>query len=435
MQTSLKRNCCSKMVFAHTGTLYIFWLLFLCLPWQIVAADILASYTLKDNTVCATDKSLIIVSAYEVEKLSSMMFNKLSLISVLDQQLRSVSFQLDRKDEQGRYILSNNASMVKLINAQDELVFRKQDLGERLKADSQLIKNYSLIEIKVTTKQTAVPGWIYIVSGVPLTAGEHKSIVYQTAQDSVSSAVYKIAFAAKKPFLLDSFQWNLSGKMPEVPAHRISWSPDISDTMKIRHTGRFLGFSFKRTDDDYVSRLVAVKQGPLRIIRRTENRVKVFWKLKSPVLYIDYVMMPDGFVMDSMVDIPFKIAFFFSDLSTITTMDWNNTVRDNLHIIYQQADLNLLVNGVPTPEKNAFNNISARNFLVDSQFGQFSVRLDIPDDFPLEAQLFLRDDLNAIDPPENYPGQYGNVGFKTTGWENIDNKLYHLKFTVCVDDN
>ncbi|MCK5664099.1 MAG: hypothetical protein KAI17_11460, partial [Thiotrichaceae bacterium] len=57
---------------------------------------------------------------------------------------------------------------------------------------------------------------------------------------------------------------------------------------------------------------------------------------------------------------------------------------------------------------------------------------DIPDDFPIESNLYLRDAVDEADPPENHPGQFGNIGFKTTGWENIDNKLYHLKFTVCV---
>ena len=425
----------------------IFISLFFLLQANFSYAQIIATYTLKADSVCSSEHGLLVISGREIPQLSGTNIEKISLLNLLHNKKQSIVFQIDQKDAQGRYILSNNTSAISdtsnTMGDQDELVFRKKDLGEYLSPSSELLKQYSLIEIEAVYEQGGqedlahrkVSGWIYIVLNdiSPDFHKQNKSFVYDSEQDRVISPVYKIGFSKEKPFLLDEFHWRLPEQSRKL-AQPSEWSPDVTDTMKIRHIGKFFGFPFKRTDDDYYSQLIDIKEGPLRIIRRTENKVKIFWKLKSPALYIDYVMMPDGFVMDSMIDIPFNISFFFSDLVTITTMDWDHAPDlPGLTIKSEAFNLKLPVNGQPGDDKDAFNQIAGKEFSLISQWGQFDVKLDIPDDFPIYSQLYLRDALHEIDLPENYPGQFGNVGFKTTGWENIDSKLHHLKFTVCVD--
>ncbi len=127
------------------------------------------------------------------------------------------------------------------------------------------------------------PRFIYInidSSKISEPAGKEKYLNYNKTDDVVATDNFKIGFSELKPFLVDEFHWKLDNGQ---------WSDDLSDMMKIRHKGRFLGLKFRRTQDDYSSVLTAVKQGPLRVIRRTENRIKVFWKLKTPALLIDYM--------------------------------------------------------------------------------------------------------------------------------------------------
>jgi hypothetical protein len=69
---------------------------------------------------------------------------------------------------------------------------------------------------------------------------------------------------------------------------------------------------------------------------------------------------------------------------------------------------------------------------VHSDYGSVFIKLDIPDDFPIEPWLYLSDRTDVADPPENQPGQFGNVGYRTTGWEHIDTEVHHLKFTTCM---
>jgi len=419
--------CLSLLLFLQAGFAY---------------AEMIKSYTIRADSVCSGENSLMVIPGHEMPQLLGARVDKLSLLSLLHNKRQMIVFQIDQKDSQGRFTFSknslDNSQTSHIMGIHDELVFRKKDLGEHLHPSSELFAGYSLIEIEVISESAdsgvkKASGWIYIALNSTISAKkaadfnlQNESLIYEPEEDTVISPIYKIGFSKDQPFLLDAFHWRL----PD----RLEWSHDVTDKMKIRHIGKFLGFPFKRTDDDYYSQLVDIKAGPLRVIRRTENKVKVFWKLKSPALYIDYVMLPDGFIMDSIIDIPFKISFFFSGLQTMTSMDWNNAPElPGLTIKSVKPRLTLPVNGQPSDDKDAFNQIAGREFSLSSKPGRFAVKLDIPSNFPIHSQLYLRDALHEIDLPENYPGQFGNVGFKTTGWENIDSKLHHLKFTVCVD--
>ena len=412
-----------------------FWLFIGLLGLFIVTvseAQIIKSYSVKIDSSCQNDAGLAVITADKLPYLLGQQNGKLSLYTVYQQQWRAVVFQIDHKDPQGRYIITpendKHSDHKSVLGRLDELVFRKQDLGQRLSADSEMASQFTLLEVEVQAAQNEPSRWLYINIDPVFNKNNNKVqslLMYDEQQDVIISPIYKTGFSRSQPFLMDSFHWQLS----EASA----WSVDISDMMKIRHKGKFLGLPFKRSHADYSSQLVGVKKGPLRVIRRTENRVKVFWKLKTPALYIDYIMMPDGFVMDTMIDIPFKISFFFSHLETLTTMDWNHTADLPTFTIHSDRDaLDLPVNGRQTADKNAFNQIIDSRFSVSSSMGRFDVNLEVPDDFPVQATLFLNDALQEPDPPENFPGQFGNVGFKTTGWEKIDSRLHHLKFIVCM---
>ena len=207
------------------------------------------------------------------------------------------------------------------------------------------------------------------------------------------------------------------------------------DTMKIRHQGRFLGFiPFKRTHRDYTSRLTAVKAGPLRVIRRTESRIRLLWHLKTPAVHIDYVMMPGGFVMDTVIDIPFNVGLFFNGIETLTTVDWNEDVAlPRLTVEVPGHLTGAIIDGYMSSDKHEINLLRGDQFTVTSSLGEMFVSLEIPSGVPITPWLYLRDAQNEVDPPENRAGQFGNVGFRTTGWEQIDTEVQHVKFTVCLE--
>jgi hypothetical protein len=381
-------------------------------------------------STCSGKNALTVISLNKIPLLQGKLVTQLILFNNLNNKFQAITFQVDQKDTEQRYIIdTDNPSIA--IGHYDELVIRQSDLGQRINHLVDISKDYQLIEIEVLTYPKQASRWFYIKlftqTYMKQAINQTASIFYNTEDDRITSAIYKTVFAKQKPFLIDAFHWYL----PEQSA----WSPNISDMMKIRHKGEFLSLEFERTQDDYQSRLTAIKEGPLRIIRRTENKVKILWQLKTPALYIDYVMMPNGFVMDTMLDIPFKIAYFFNSLETLTTMDWNQTIgQQRLTVRLPESNLYYLITGQASVAQQAFNNKRAEQFSVVSDWGIFNVSMSLPKNFPVQSFIFLKDDLKTSDPPENYPGQFGNVGFRTTGWEKIDSQLHHLKFKVCLGE-
>ena len=401
-------------------------------PLQITHAQIIASEKVQISSACPSLQELAVVKGGSVPALLGTPVHQISLLNYSQGRLSPLSFQIDQKDPQGRYLIEETPPdgprfRSAALDENDELVFRVTDSGKKLPGASEFTRLFSLVEIQITDPGSGISGWIYAsISSRNRPVSSDNVIRYLPDTDSVRSELYHVGFSEQLPFLVDTFHWKLAGNHV--------WSPDISDTMKIRHRGTFLGFiPFQRTQNDYSSRLVSVKEGPLRIIRRTSNRIRMLWKLKTPTLYVDYVMMPDGFIMDTIIDIPFNIGLFFSNLETLTTMDWNDDPElPELTIHSPDGVTKLAVNGRMSADKQAFNTVNTRHLSVSSLFGELFIRLDIPEDFPIQPWLYLRDDIEEPDSPENHAGQFGNVGFRTTEWEQIDTEVHHLTFTICM---
>lgn len=394
-----------------------------------MAATVLAQATALPASSCESPDALAVIPADRLPALLDKPIRQIILLHYRDQQLSPIISQIDRRDAEERFLLDDESlpdNQTHLLGPHDEIVFRLADRATKRPPAPANTKQAALVEIEVNDPQTGQTGWVYAGLSDPVAnTPAPERVIYNTATDSVETGVYKVGFSNQRPFLIDTFQWRLAAN---------NWSPNVIDTMKIRHQGIMFGFiSFERTAEDYSSRLTRVKTGPLRIIRRTENHVRIMWQLKTPALYIDYVMMPDSFIMDTIVDIPFNLGLFFSDIETLTTVDWrNDPTLPELTIRSPGTTSSLVVSGQMSDEKYQFNTISDTRLSVHSAYGSVSMKLDIPDDFPIQPWLYLNDQIDVADPPENQPGQFGNVGYRTTGWEHVVTEVHHLKFTTCM---
>ena len=84
------------------------------------------------------------------------------------------------------------------------------------------------------------------------------------------------------------------------------------------------------------------------------------------------------------------------------------------------------VNGRMTPDKKLFNRNAGQRFAIESSYGLALVSLEIEKNLPIAGRLYLQDDKMSVDEPENVPGQFGNIGFMTTGWEKVNASIHHL---------
>ncbi len=372
---------------------------------------------------CASENQLFVLQGDQLPALSGFPINHLSIKRWNGKRFQSVVFQIDRRDKQGSFDFSEDKNA--LFDNNDELSILNRLAGDRYKEYRHNVQ--ILAEVSVPAGKQGRDQWVYVFNGRSEDfPGYEPPVKYNAIEDTVQTGTYLAGFSAVHPFLITDFRW----RDPKTG----NYSKDLVDTMKIRHHGRLFGvLKFHRSQLDYTSTLIAVKQGPLRIIRRTENRVRVFWKLKSPSVMIDYVMMPDGFVMDTLIDLPFRLGAFFKGLETVTTVDWNQRVLDLQFSGVDESSNELFrVDGSMSEAESELNLQQGNMFQLASTHGKMLIILGLPQDLPIRSWEYYIDDSAAIDPPEFTPGQYGNLGFRTTGWENVMPGLSHVDFAVCM---
>jgi hypothetical protein len=372
----------------------------------------------------------VVVRGAEVKALLGAADSKIRAIARHGNALEAIPFQIDKRDASGSYDLVRNAAgNPPVLGAADECVFMTADAGERIAPLPEQYAQQPVVEIALIDPKSGAQKWVYLLvtrSAQNLPAPGKHHVSYDPLRDVIETNTYRIGFSNVHPFIVSSLQWH-TGEANK-------WSPNVLDTMKIRHHGKLFGnIDFIRTQDDYLSRIAAVKEGPVRVIRRTINSVRVIGYLQSPSVTIDYVAYANGLLMDTTIDFPFPLGWFFSDIKTFTTMDWNDDpALPGLRIHGGDTPKGLAVDGRMTPEKDRFNKVAGKRFAVENAYGLLLVQLEMEKTLPVEARLTLQDDRTRTDAPENIPGQYGNVGFLTTGWEKVGTSVQHLLFNVLL---
>ncbi len=82
--------------------------------------------------------------------------------------------------------------------------------------------------------------------------------------------------------------------------------------------------------------------------------------------------------------------------------------------------------------KQRFNTSNDGAFALVNKYGTLLVKMDFPASEPIKHQVYLMDDRTALDPPENIPGQFGNIGFRMTGWEKLARGTHHLTYRAML---
>ncbi len=378
----------------------------------------------------------VILKGESLSPLLGVPVGKIFIYTVHEGRLKPVPFQIDRRDRKGEFQIPLTEKERKkegraLFDENDECVFMTGDVGRKMEAMPGDFQGSPVVEIEITDPRADRKGWVYafvVHDGIPERT-PRDYISYDLEHDAIETDTYRIAFSKKVPFLVSTLTWKR--------AESGRYSPNLADVMKVRHRGKlFHKFDFLRTQDDYTSKVVAVKDGPVRVIRRTANRVRILWNLRTPSIFVDYICYRNAFNMDTLVDIPFRIGWFFSDVETLMTMDGNDDPAVPRRKVYSRSTQEgFSINGMMSNAKNVFNASGETAFVVASSDGLIVIGMDIEKDFPIQYRAYLMDDKVVPDPPENIPGQFGNLGFLTTNWEALDTSLHHMIFSVYMVRN
>lgn len=356
-----------------------------------------------------------------------------SLYAVKASGLEPIPFQIDRRDAFGHYQIPVTVDEKaeegsKGFDVNDEFLFMAGDLGQKLDAVAKVFDGRRVTEIEFIDPRTDRRGWVYAVVGagnsVQRSAVDY--VRYSPDRDTVESDIYGVSFSRETTFLINRLAWKDSGTF--------KGSPDLTDTMKAKHQGRLLySLPFERTQNDAETRLLEVKDGPVRVIRSSVSRVRLLFNMRTPEIYVYNIHYANAFFMDVHIKIPFKMRLFFSNLSTVMTMDGNDDPRLPPAKLYTTSGGNpAIVDGKMSAQEKAINASRDQSLVIDTVYGKILVALEHQRGMPIQYRVHVMDDRNIPDPPEEIPGQFGNVGFFTTGWEKLEPSLYQMILGVYM---
>ncbi|MFN2309059.1 MAG: hypothetical protein ABR553_04895 [Gammaproteobacteria bacterium] len=343
------------------------------------------------------------------------------------QDWASIPHQFDKKDAEGRFL--DPAGLTEAgqrLDVSDELVFMAADLGQRAPTPP----DSAVFGLSIRDPRTADTGWVYILrrDATALSPSDQDYVSYDAERDAIVGQTYRIGFSRKIPFLFESLQWKLKDG---------GYAPDLLDSMKIKHSGKlFHSFEFKRTHRDYTSRIGFVKDGPVRVIRHTNNTVRMVLGMQSPAIDIDNVHYNYSFIMDTIMDFPFRIGMFFGDVVGIPTFDFLvSDDRPPVYIYSRNQREGIEVTGVMDARKQAFNGLDDKEIIIVTRDGMVVSDMSIQQGSPIQTRVNLTDDKTILDPPEEQPGLYGDVGYRMTGWERLGSGAQHIVFRAYMLQN
>ena len=372
----------------------------------------------------------VVLSGRQLPSLLERPLGRMSLYASRGGNLAPIPFQVDRRNRRGEFEIFPEEKDHR-FDENDECVFMVADAGEKLEAMPDRFEILGATEIVLTDPKTQERLFVYalLFPDEPPERSSRDYVTYHSAKDTVETATYRVVFSQEKPFLVTAIHWK------EAETQR--YAQDYTDTMKVRHRGKlFHQFDFLRTEDDYTSRVIGVKDGPVRVIRQTLNRVRVLWKLRTPTIAVDYIHYANAFFMDTRINPRFKPGLFFSDLETVMTVDSRpGPSLPDTRVYTDTAGESAFFDGKMTDGEHQMNLKGGRALIVDNHYGKILATLEFDKASPVEARPYFMDDVNSPDPPENVPGQFGNMGFVSSGWERIDTSVHHLVFTVYMIRN
>jgi len=359
---------------------------------------------------------------------------RLELLAVRGRSLEPVPFQVDERaklsDDEYAWVLPQGpkGSKVKgngILDKEDEFVFMALDLGEKageaLLADLPALPRRA-VEIQVTDPVSGKTGYAYLG-----TAKENPRrsktdyVTYDVNRDFIDTPVYSVGHSLEFP---------IAHNENTIKAAAGGEGLDITDIFKQRmFASAFFGkLKVDKRAKDWTSEISAYKDGPVRVIRKNENRLFISKKIKSPRLYTHTFYYRDLFFLPGEMDVPFKLSWIITSLDiTLATDFCRNAV--GMEFSSNTIDPPVLIDGVLSPREVSLDRQTNQAWqMVHGPQGTWFNRIVVgPGLEKVLRGLFYDDNALQPDPPEEEEGIIGKVGLSLGNLE----KLKGGQYTFC----
>ena len=340
-------------------------------------------------------------------------------------QFEPIPYQIDERTEDGDLIFTKGPEAHPedadgRLQLRDDFLILARDIGERMDPPSWPDGFIKGVEIQINDPVHHAQGYVYV--GVfdrnpPRSTVDY--VRYEAQANRIESESYILGFSKEAPIVFNSLVLkNTMGGNGEDPI----------DRMKIRLDATLRGgIELKKTEDDYTAKVIGYIDGPIRVIRRTRNRIILFWNIPSPSAIQDNYFYRDSFIFPILVSLPFDLDLFFRKASLRISVDLKSkTLR---RFVNEHNRSPVLIDGKKSAaeaalDKRPYGWSAIYGDNPRSPGGWFN-RLSM-EDSSITPQLYYVDEEENDDPPERSAGQIGNIGYQVDDLTKLGGGIHKL---------
>jgi len=321
-----------------------------------------------------------------------------------------IPWQLDERDGDGEFALPdgpqpNPDDPRGVIDANDELLWMAADAGRRMRAGE--VPSDAGCALEVELQGAGATAWVYAVTvPAPAPRSPLRYVTYDPARDVVSAARVAIGFGAPTPRYLA-----LRDSAGQT-------GPNLLDRLKVRASARFFGLiPLGRDEDDIEWEFGAWHAGPIRVVRREWQWVRLGWGLRTPIFRTETVVSRDYLELPVRLRLNFPPTYFFRGIEVQAALDFRDLRDWRVHT--PQGPVGV-VGTVPQEVRDRITAQDGDWLALEGPAATLVLRLQLGDSFAsLRRQLLYREDVDGY-APEGDAGEHPAIGFRLTDWGAVD---------------
>ena len=406
-------------------------------PWPIEAAR---ADAITPNTLTRTADP-VTIRGDGLRAFTGVPIENLRLYAACEEALLPIPFQIDEIDLHGFYVLPegkrpnrdnlnerDSAATDGRVDANDELVFMARDLGTHVEHPVTLKGCARGLEIAVTDPVDNGQGWAYLFEcPEPPPLSDRDYVDFDPEKDLIDAEAYVLGYSPDEDLVYTEHI--------AVKAEGGGDGNNLIDRMNIRFHASILlkSITFSRNEDDFVSEVISYKDGPVRVMRRVGNRMRLVLGLRSPEIIAYSVYYGRSMESPNTFNMPVSMKAVVKDVRFVGGTDYNSGAVGML--FYSSGNrTGSIVDGIPSQQEEDFDREDNEWTVLTGPQGTILTRLVLGPKFQpiIGNRLFYVDDMSAPNKPENERGQYPTIGFIPTNLMALEPGRYHYNVHIYI---
>ncbi len=401
--------------------------IFISLVWFVFCEPTFAAQASSKKTL--TRKSdPVVVTGELLEQLEGADIERIRVYAAgANGVLAPIPFQIDEREAGGSLVFPFGPKKTKdadpAFDANDELIFMVKDTGCRVARAAWPKAADKGAEIEVTDPLNGAKGWVY--------AFTFASPPPRSTVDYVS--VSPTGFTVTTPYFVSKFCRDATISFCGIALTEAGGGDgkNYMDRLKVRaHAAtKYVRIPIDKSENDFSSELLAYIDGPVRVIRRTNNKMFLFWKIPTPGSIVDNVYYFNSFIFPTEVDVPFDLAAMLEEVRFRVTTDHSSRAK-GFRFINSNNPAGTTIDGKMDASEKSLKLDPYEWMLIrgtaPGRRGGWLNRLTYDPGVGAKPFLYYIDDEKAADAPESERGQLGNIGYDIRNMELLKKGVWRL---------